>query len=70
MKTISISKHLCIGLGAPLAVSPCKRYNELPKVEREDVSSRAYRLEESKPMNEEDLARLKQIQDEYKQNAQ
>ena len=71
MKTISISKLLCVGLGSLLALSACKRYNELPnKVGREDVSSRVYRLEESKPMSEEDLARLKQIQDEYKQNAQ
>ena len=70
MKTISISKLLCVGLGALLALSACKRYNEPPKVGREDVSSRVYRLEESKPMSEEDLARLKQIQDEYKQNAQ
>ena len=68
MKTISISKLLCVGLGSLLALSACKRYNELPKVGREDVSSRVYSLEESKPMSEE--ARLKQIQDEYKQNAQ
>ena len=70
MKTTSISKLLCVGLGSLLALSASKRYNELPKVGREDVSSRVYRLEESKPMSEEDLARLKQIQDEYKQNAQ
>lgn len=72
MKTISLSStRYLLGLLSLLALAPsCKRYQELPEVGREDIASRVYRLEESKPMSDEDVAALKKIQDEYKQNAQ
>lgn len=70
MKTISRSKLLLTSLLGLLALASCRRYQELPEVGREDVSARTYRLPDSQPMSDDDAELLKQIQDEYKQNAQ